>query len=181
MGGSKLKTKRQSKMLLSKEKKMKKGEGNDKKNRGNVTPSMNEKDMAINKKKHAIEMLEKKYIGKLINTEDVESKGYGDFLKWLRGMTRFGNVKSTMLFFDHDERINVIFFTSDHRYSISARLPNSENDGYLGCIANCRKPRVGETWTRGSDLADGNYSERTFVKIMADIVSYEIKNLQCFK
>jgi hypothetical protein len=53
--------------------------------------------------------------------------------------------------------------------------------GYLGCIASCRKPRVGETWHRGSDLADGPYSKETFFKIIGDIVSLELKTIQFLK
>ena len=44
---------------------------------------------------------------------------------------------------------------------------------YLGCGASARKPRAGETWTRGSDLADGPLTFETWVKILGDIVSYE--------
>lgn len=45
--------------------------------------------------------------------------------------------------------------------------------GYLGCIASSRKPRAGETWTRGSDLHDGDLNKETWYGILADIVSYE--------
>ena len=139
-----------------------------------------EVDKAVDRKSHAVEMLEKEYQAKVITFQNAEEKGYGEFIKWLKGITRYGNIERTMLVFDYEDRISVKFFTSEHRYSISARLP--ENDrGYLGCTSSCRTPKVGETWTRGSDLADGKYSEKTFVEIMADIVSYEMKNLQCFQ
>jgi hypothetical protein len=46
-------------------------------------------------------------------------------------------------------------------------------DQYLGCIASSRKAEMGEDWTRGMDLSDGKFSEETWNKIMADIVSAE--------
>lgn len=32
--------------------------------------------------------------------------------------------------------INFKFYTAEHSYSISARKPYKNNNGYLGCIAN---------------------------------------------
>ena len=46
--------------------------------------------------------------------------------------------------------------------------------GYLGCIATQRKPRAGEDWNRGNDLADGDYCYETWDAIVRDIVKYEI-------
>jgi len=142
-------------------------------------------DVAVDRKSYAIEMLEKEYKGKVISIQDAEDKGYGELIKWLKRISRYGNIERTMIFLHYSkenggERINVKFFTAEHVYGISARLPNANDYGYLGCISSCRKPKVGETWTRGSDLSDGKYSEDTFIKIMSDIVSYEMKNLQCF-
>lgn len=48
------------------------------------------------------------------------------------------------------------------------------NEGYLGCTSTSRKSRAGEDWLRGSDLADGPLTERTWHRIMADIISYEM-------
>ena len=36
------------------------------------------------------------------------------------------------------------------------------------------QPRAGEDWNRGSDLADGQLTEATWHRILADIVSYEV-------
>ena len=131
------------------------------------------------RKEHAIERLEERYGSKPITDEETISSGYKDIITWLKEMARFGNIEATMLIFAQEDRLKVIFFTSEYSYAISARLPK-EDRGYLGCTASCRKPRVGETWTRGCDLADGDYSRETFIRIMADIVSHEMKNLQCF-
>ena len=134
---------------------------------------------------HAKDQIEKKYNAKLIDIEELEELGYSDLVKWLKTITRFGNAKRTMLFLKCSEErvvkdsVYIKIFTYEHSYSISATLPEY-NGGYLGCTGSCRKSRPGETWTRGSDLADGKYNETTFNRIVKDIVSYEMKNLQCF-
>lgn len=46
--------------------------------------------------------------------------------------------------------------------------------GYLGCTASARKSRAGEDWNRGSDLADGVLCEDTWLRILRDIVAYEL-------
>ena len=46
--------------------------------------------------------------------------------------------------------------------------------GYLGCIATTRKPRAGENWNRGNDLADGGYCKETWREIKDDILAYEL-------
>jgi len=129
-------------------------------------------------------MLEKEYNGRLIDSEQASEMGYCCYIQWLKSISRYGNIKRTCLFFDlhNGGSLRTIFFTNDHTYYISCRLPSDScKEGYLGCTARCRKPRPGETWTRGSDLADGKYKEETFRRIVNDIVGYEMKSLQCFK
>ena len=63
-------------------------------------------------------------------------------------------------------------FTDRNVYSISA------SEKYLGCIVSARKARTGETWTRGSDLPDGAFSEETWRKIVLAIVQYELVELE---
>mgnify|MGYP001560171729 CR=1 FL=1 len=70
--------------------------------------------------------------------------------------------------------LKVCLYTDINRYSIVAHEGNSEKRSYLGCTASSRKPRAGEDWTRGRDLADGPLSDETWHKILADIVSYEL-------
>ena len=41
-------------------------------------------------------------------------------------------------------------------------------------MVQTRKPRAGEDWNRGNDLADGPYSEETWREIVNDIVAYEL-------
>lgn len=70
---------------------------------------------------------------------------------------------------DGKNKIQIKLYTSTNMYSIVAT-----EDGYLGAIANSRQPRAGEDWTRGNDLADGEFSKETWVNILNDIVGYEL-------
>lgn len=85
-------------------------------------------------------------------------------------------------------KLRLRLYTDNQCYTITANDPMklvapgggfAEGDygfdkGYLGCIATCRKPRAGEDWNRGSDLADGPLTEETWHRILGDIVSYEV-------
>ena len=65
-------------------------------------------------------------------------------------------------------------FTESNEYTIVAYPPVDDYKGYLGAQGGSRKPRAGEDWTRGNDLADGDFSRETWIKILADIVGYEL-------
>ena len=71
-------------------------------------------------------------------------------------------------FDDREGHLNVTIWTNDHEYHIYA------SSTHLGCIASTRKPRAGETWTRGNDLPDGAFSKKTFDSIIRKIAGYEI-------
>ena len=70
-------------------------------------------------------------------------------------------------------RLRVRLYTNDHVYAIVAH-DRSKDNGYLGCVASTRKPRAGEDWTRGNDLADGPFNRETWEKIKNDIIAYEL-------
>ncbi|WP_341702618.1 hypothetical protein [Ferrovibrio sp.] len=77
------------------------------------------------------------------------------------------------------ERLHVCLYTDNNRYHITAMWEAASHDepthrGYLGCGAEARRPRAGEDWTRGSDLADGDISRKTWNYILSDIISYEM-------
>ena len=99
-----------------------------------------------------------------------------DFEQWLCELRRAGPasmyVEEVSGQGQPEPQRRVRLYTHTNRYAIVATV--REDGGYLGCIANCRKPRAGEDWTRGSDLADGTLSQETWHKILADIVSYEM-------
>lgn len=74
--------------------------------------------------------------------------------------------------------IHVEFFTEVNKYRINIRVPTGKDMGYLGCTSSARKSRAGENYTRGNDLADGPFTEGTWIKIMSDILSYEMVNIR---
>lgn len=69
---------------------------------------------------------------------------------------------------DGEKGIRIGLFTDVNDYSIVAI------DNYLGCTYSSRRPRAGEDWTRGGDLADGEFCQKTWVKILSDIIGAEL-------
>lgn len=65
-------------------------------------------------------------------------------------------------------------FTDRHSYSIVMRPEQDGKKSYLGCIKSLRAPLPGETWTRGGDLADGEFNDATLTRILSDILSCEL-------
>jgi len=65
-------------------------------------------------------------------------------------------------------RIGVLVYTKDHSYQIGAR------ETYLGCIMSNRKSRAGEWWTRGRDLPDGKFCQKTWDSIKRAIIGTEL-------
>lgn len=124
----------------------------------------------------------------------LKDKGFGELLEWLKQISRFSRVQDFLYISDYkDKTLRLKIFTKDHSYSVSARLPegsvreivkdenghitgesNMPSGGYLGCISQTRKPRAGEDWNRGRDLADGKYNEKTWQEIKDDILAYEL-------
>ena len=101
---------------------------------------------------------------------------------WIKSITRYGEFEKFVIVEQEEpgnsKSVRVKLWTDNNSYSISASLPVDGYDGYLGCIASARKPRVGEDWTRGNDLADGPYSIGTWRKIVNGIVAYELSKLE---
>ncbi len=91
------------------------------------------------------------------------------FTAWLKSLVRFS---VRVIIFDFDEtagRFSARMFTPTHEYGLSA------TSTYLGCVVSERTPRPGESWTRGNDLADGPFGEETWLRILTDIVAYELQ------
>ena len=113
-------------------------------------------------------------------------KEFSELGEWLKPLCRFDKIEDFVLSDYKEKTLRLQIFTKNHLYSISAKLPDRSNfakehgdkggydDGYLGCISQTRKPRAGEDWNRGNDLADGSYSKETFEEIVYDIVAYEL-------
>ena len=72
-------------------------------------------------------------------------------------------------------------WTLNNVYSITSSVHVLNPPGYLGCGAQARKPRTGETWNRGNDLADGDFEEKTWQRILQDIVRYEAEEVKSEK
>ncbi len=101
-----------------------------------------------------------------------------DFDNWLSGLVRFGRADDHIEGFDGpsspgEAKRTIRIYTDTNFYNISA-IERDGKDGYLGCVASGRKPRAGEDWHRGSDLADGPLTEETWQRILGDIISYEM-------
>jgi len=88
----------------------------------------------------------------------------------VQSLNRFGEHYELQTEFVPEEKgyIRLTFYTNTNKYTIKAKPT------YLGGGASCRKPRAGEDWTRGRDLADGDFTCETWREILADIVSYEL-------
>lgn len=79
-------------------------------------------------------------------------------------------------------RYEIRLYTKENVYCITVRPPvPGKDNGYMGCIASARTPLPGESWTRGSDLADGKCNADTWHDIMTDIVSFELVKLRSQK
>ena len=79
--------------------------------------------------------------------------------------------KEELCIYIKENRILLNLYTSEHRYCISAH-PGEKT--YLGCIMDVRKARPGEKHTRGADLPDGPFSEKTWLAIIKRIVGIEL-------
>uniref|UniRef100_A0A6M3K5Y7 Uncharacterized protein n=1 Tax=viral metagenome TaxID=1070528 RepID=A0A6M3K5Y7_9ZZZZ len=107
-------------------------------------------------------------------TECIAKSVYTDTLKrWVVELeSRYGRGQKALWDINEaDDMIGVRLYTDGHVYSIKA------TPVFLGCTASTRKARPGEDWTRGNDLADGEFNEETWLKILKDIVSYELKSI----
>lgn len=134
----------------------------------------------------------KRYKNNTMLKENINYEGlFHEFLYvWLPQITRHDKVDDFIIKeYKHeknkDPRLSITFFTNRYKYHISAvptkvRSEKKDNSfttfysGYLGCIAQTRKPRAGEDWNRGNDLPDGKYCVETWSKIVKAIVAYEL-------
>jgi hypothetical protein len=91
-------------------------------------------------------------------------------LGWLGRFSFFAG-KRVQVVEDGPVKLVLRLYTQDNSYSLVA------TDTYLGCTVSKRKPRPGETWTRGADLPDGPFGWSTFVDILGAVVCYELKEV----
>ena len=103
---------------------------------------------------------------------------HAEMQKMLEGWLRRGKLlsntwrKEPIVFqLRKDGVVKFYLYTKTYRYQIVAHT-NTEK-GYLGCQAGVRMALPGEDWTRGSDLTDGPFGEKTWNAILSDIVAHE--------
>lgn len=127
-----------------------------------------------------------------LKMEDIKTR-YPDLARWLDRLDRWGKLDQVVLCLETNQEngtpegevhLDVFLFTEWHEYHLSIRppLPGAKEDrqrrGYLGGSVKTRAARPGEDWQRGNDLTDGPYHESTFLKIMLDLVSWELVDLE---
>ena len=64
-----------------------------------------------------------------------------------------------------------VFATTKNNYFVVFK------DTYLGLTASSRIVRPGETWLRGNDLPDGEFSKETFDQMMDAVFAYELREV----
>ncbi len=69
--------------------------------------------------------------------------------------------------------VKLTVWTEKHSYGIVGKPSVAGSRDYLGCVMSKRAPRAGEDWTRGGDLADGSFTEATWLAILTGILGYE--------
>lgn len=149
----------------------------------NASVKKNCKEVVYTTKMHnedQTKRLEKRYGGKRIIAEELKSSNK-IFHGLLKTLAPYGNIDRVMILIKDGERITCLFYTANNKYNIQYRSGRDNDKGYIGCVADSRKALVGEDWTRGKDLPDGNCSIATWNYILNKIISYEMKNLQLWK
>jgi hypothetical protein len=107
-------------------------------------------------------------------------KFHAPLYKWFQKFERVYTLDSMINAEVDGKHLKVTLFTNDRSYHITARIEDKKHVGgksYLGCVMSNRKAFAGEDHTRGSDLPDGDLSEKTFDSIMFSILSNEFKLL----
>jgi len=74
--------------------------------------------------------------------------------------------------------VEVVLYTERNEYRIVGFLHDDGKPPYLGASVRARTPRAGETWRRGNDLPDGDYSDELWQRIFMSIVGYELVTIR---
>lgn len=103
-----------------------------------------------------------------------------DFVTWLQELDKFGRADDSIELIDDlaeieggGRQLSVKLYTANNAFQITAVEHDGDRPNYLGCTSSARRPRAGEHWHRGSDLADGPLEFETWHRIVCQIVSYE--------
>lgn len=99
------------------------------------------------------------------------------FMEWLKELCPLDKVEDYCEFVSDSNpptETKIRVYTHDYCYAIVAKKSSKPGHIYLGCVVSCRKPRAGETWTRGNDLPDGKFNRETWGKIKNAIIRHEL-------
>ena len=107
---------------------------------------------------------------RLSETDAIKSGNGKTLIGWL-GKLPYFSPKKVLVRTNEVDRFDINIFTDSNIYRITA------TPTYLGCTVSSRKPRPGEDWTRGNDLPDGKFSEKTFISLLGSILFYEAKQV----
>lgn len=145
-------------------------------------------------RRDTINRLSRDYEGTVIDSKEF-FKIFPETKSWFAPMIRYQNFDSLLRFVKvrsvhfnpwdfsvikegSDFFYKVYFYTDNNEYCIHFQaVKNAPEDVYIAGYSKSRRTYPGETWTRGSDLPDGDYSYKTFCKIKDAIISSELKTL----
>lgn len=113
-------------------------------------------------------------------------QAYEKVREWLRVVYRPSQIDRAVHVRPDDGECGSIYVkiwtdTNEYRVCISLKPTGRLEDAYMGASASTRKPRAGETWTRGNDLPDGRFSDGLWRDILAAIVRYEAQEVKSEK
>lgn len=98
-----------------------------------------------------------------------------DLKSWISSLRYAKWERDVFIANETETEIKLWLYSDTNLYAIDASNPSEERPlGYLGCVVSSRKPRAGETWTRGNDLSDGPLMIDIWHRILGDIVSFEM-------
>lgn len=98
-------------------------------------------------------------------------------LAWLRrDFFRFAGDEHLDVIESSDSRCRLKLYSDVNQYSLHVTVDGDTT--YLGASGASRKPRAGESHTRGSDLSSGTLSEETWDRIKNDIISFELVRIR---
>jgi len=95
-------------------------------------------------------------------------------IRWMNQMKHGYRDSNIYMEIEDKGRIRIVMCTKTNKYTIVAVCPRENQRSYFGASVSSRTPRAGEDWCRGNDLADGDFSLETWIKILSDIVGYEL-------
>lgn len=98
-------------------------------------------------------------------------------LAWLRrDFYRFAGDEHLDIIESSDNRVRLKLYSDVNQYSLHVTVDG--DNSYLGAVGASRKPRAGESHTRGNDLYSGTLSEETWDRIKNDIISFELVRIR---